>query len=450
MSDNKKVTSDSVSSHDSDIFSLSEDSFFNNLSEIEDLRSSVPSHDEVANKKLQAILSITEQLMTTYDASKIFEMIMSKAIDLTQAERGYLILVKEFAEKERELEVAYVKNMELAHTEDALKQVSSTIINHVIDEKRVEIVKNALKDEEYEVQMSIVNLQLKSIMCAPMIVKDKVIGIIYVENRTIPGIFNKEAGELLTLFGNLCGVAIENIRLIEANMRYASSLEKMVEERTVELQNQKRYNENIIKHIGEILITIDNKFKIITVNDAMHNILGLEADSFIGAGLDQLYDADSYNKIEKAVACKTNVSNIKCRLTDSLGNKISFSATVSPIIEDGKLIGSIVINTNLTEMEKYEAERLERKELESITMAAVTANDQINTPLGVIIGRATILGSMFPEDEKAQKNIDVIKNQSYRIKDTLDEMKKITKIKEKEYKLDGMKMLDLEASRKNK
>jgi len=450
VSDNKKINSDSVSSHDSDVFSLSEDSFFNNLSEIEDLRSTVPSHEEVANKKLQAILSITEQLMTTYDVSKIFDMIMSKAIELTQAERGYLILIKGTPLTDCELEVAYVKNMDLAHPEDALKQVSNTIINRVINEKRVEIVKNALKDEEYEVQMSIVNLQLKSIMCAPMIVKDKVIGIIYVENRTIPGIFNKESGELLTLFGNLCGVAIENIRLIEANVRYASSLEKMVEERTVELQNQKRYNENIIKHIGEILITIDNKFKIITINDAMKDILGLESSGFIGLGLDQLYDANSYREIEHAVGYRTNVSNIKCSLTDSQGEKISFSATVSPIIEDGELIGSIVINTNMTEMEKYEKERLERKELESITMAAVTANDQINTPLGVIIGRATMLGAMFPEDKKAQKNIDVIKNQSYRIKDTLDEMKKITKIKEKEYKLDGMKMLDLEVSRKNK
>lgn len=448
MSENKKVNADSASSNDSDIFSLSEDSFFSNLSEIEDLRSSVPSHEEIANKKLQAILSITEQLMTTYDLSKIFEMIMNKAIELTQAERGYLILVKD-GEK-RELEVGFVQNMDVANPDDALKQVSSTIINRVLDEKRVEIVKNALKDEEYEIQMSIVNLQLKSIMCAPMIVKGKVIAIIYVENRTIPGIFNKEAGELLTFFGNLCGVAVENYRLIQSNQAYASSLEKMVEARTSELQAQKRYNENIIEHIGEILITIDDKFKIVTVNKAIDSILGLDSKVLIGLGLESLYDVESFRKIKLAVTSKSNVSNIKCYLTSKTGEKISFSATVSPIIEDGVFIGSIVINTDLTEMEKYENERLERKELESITMAAVTANDQINTPLGVIIGRATILGSMLPGNEKALKNIEIIKSQSHRIKETLDEMKKITKIKEKDYKLGGIKMLDLEVSHRNK
>jgi len=283
-----------------------------------------------------------------------------------------------------------------------------------------------------------------------MVVKDRIIGIIYVENRTIPGIFNKEAGELLTFFGNQCAVALENFKLIDENKKYASSLEKMVEERTIELHKQKKFNENIIEHIGEILITVDNNNTIVTINKVMKDILNLEPKSFVGKSLAPLYAGEDFEKITEAVKSKSNVSNIKCQIKNSAGESISFSATVSPIIEDGNRVGSIIINTDMTEVERYEKIKLEKKELDSITKAAVTANDQINTPLGVIIGRAAILANLIPDEEKVHKNLDIIKAQAYRIRETLDEMKKITKIKEKEYKLEGITMLDLEISKKNK
>jgi len=61
----------------------------------------------------------------------------------------------------------------------------------------------------------------------------------------------------------------------------------------------------------------------------------------------------------------------------------------------------------------------------------------------VIIGRAAILYTLLPNDENIQKNLQVIKEQAFRIKDTLNEMKEITKIKDKDYKLDGVTMIDL-------
>lgn len=443
-----KTLSDSVSSSDSDIFSLSEESFFSNLSDIEELRNFIPQQEDKTKKNLQEILAVTESLLTTYDEQEVFELIISKAIELTSAERGYLILVKD--QKRRILEVAHVQNMDVENKDDALEQVSSTIINRVIDEKKVQIVKNALKDEKYEVQMSIVNLQLRSIMCAPMIKKGEVVGIIYVENRSIPGIFDDDSGELLTFFGNQCAVAIENLRLIEENKKYATELEKKVEERTAELRYEKEYSEKIIENIGEILVAVDLSGKIIGINKAIKSILGLEGEEFINKPIEDLYELDRSDDILEATKKGCNIYNVKCFMKNVKEEVISFSATVSPIIDRDKVIGSIIINTDMTELEKYEKEKLEKNELASITKAAVTANDQINTPLGVIIGRAAIISSLLPENEKVLKNISVIKEQSYRIKSTLDEMKKLTSVDVKDYKLDGVEMLNLKSSKKGK
>lgn len=437
-----KDRSEEISSSDSDIFSISsEESFFSSIHDIENLRNVLPTHEETESKKLQQVLSITEKLMTTFKKEEIYRIIIEKSIEFTGAERGYLLLVS----KEK-LDIVYSLNMDTQTPEESVREISSTVINKVLAEKEVIIIKDALNDEEYEVKRSIINLRLKAIMCVPMIKEGKVTGIIYVENRKIPGIFNSESGEILKFFGNQCAIALENLDLIQENRDYALNLEKQVEERTAELSYEKAFIERIIENIGEILVAVDNNNTIIKMNGAVKEILGIESDYYIGRKMDEFYADDSSGLVSEAIKSKKNTSNISCYILNSRGERVHFSATVSHIIEDLEVTGSVIINKDMTEVEKYEMERLEKRELESITKAAVTANDQINTPLGVIIGRATILSSLIPNDENIKKNLDVIRDQAYRIKETLNEMKRITKIKEKEYKLDGIRMIDLERS----
>ncbi|MFO7811043.1 MAG: GAF domain-containing protein [Candidatus Delongbacteria bacterium] len=439
-----RTRSEEISSSDSDIFSISsEESFFSSIQDIENLRNVLPTHEETESKKLQQVLGVTEKLMTTYDKKTIFNIIIEKSIEFTGAERGYLMLVN----PKNELEIVYSMNMDNQSPEDSMQEISSTVINKVLSEKEVIIIKDALNDEEYEVQRSIINLKLKAIMCVPMIKENKVLGIIYVENRKIPGIFNKESGEVLKFFGNQCAVALENLDLIEENKQYAVNLEKQVEKRTAELSYEKAFIERIIENIGEILVAVDSNGNIVKLNNAVVEILGYPTEKFTGEDIGALYDLEHSEDVVKAVRSNKNTSNISCYIPDSKGRNVHFSATVSHIIEAGEMIGSVIINKDMTEVERYELERLEKKELESITKTAVTANDQINTPLGVIIGRASILSSLIPGDENAKKNLEIIREQAYRIKETLNEMKRITKIKEKEYKLEGIKMIDLKGDR---
>ncbi len=432
-------TRESLNFSDSDIFSLSEDSFFSNLSEIEDMRSNLPSVNDEANRKLQAILSINEKLMTTYDLKKSFEIIVEYAIELTQAEKGYLILIDDNSE----LEIAHMQSSIDNVYSDDLSQVSQTIVNRVIENKQVEIIKNALKDEDCTIRTSIVNLKLKSIMCAPMVVNNEVIGVIYVENRSRPGVFNKESSELLSYFSSQGGIAISNHRLFQLNTEYSLNLKRMVEERTAELNQEKQYVENIIDNIGEILLTVDNSSIIRKVSKAVRKILGFEPEELIGRNINMVYGPICLKKIINAIKADEDKSYLKCQITNKAGKKVSVLVAVSLIKENGRVTGAVLINTDMTEAEKYEREKLERKELESINKIAVTANDQINTPLGVIIGRVTILESLVQNNETIYKNLKIIREQSYRIHSILRTMKNLTKIKIKDYKLDGVDMIDI-------
>ena len=205
--------SSSISSTDSDIFSLSEDSFFSNLSEIDELKTLSKSKvNDMDSNKILEMLNTSELVLSTHNLSELFEVILTKAISLTDAESGYLLLRKNESNKEKSnlqknnkfdtenLVIAHSKNNDIEKKEDAYGQISKTVINKVIETRKVEIIKNALNDENFDTQQSIMNLKLKSIMCAPMIIRDEVIGVIYIENRLIPKIFNLETSKILQFF----------------------------------------------------------------------------------------------------------------------------------------------------------------------------------------------------------------------------------------------------------
>jgi len=50
---------------------------------------------------------------------------------------------------------------------------------------------NAQEDPRFEGQLSIAAFQLRSILCAPLQIKNQLIGVIYVDNRARSGIFQE-------------------------------------------------------------------------------------------------------------------------------------------------------------------------------------------------------------------------------------------------------------------
>ena len=56
-------------------------------------------------------------------------------------------------------------------------------------------------------------LGLRSILCVPILVKERLIGLIYVDNRLQSGLFDEGHLALLTAFASQAGTAIENARL---------------------------------------------------------------------------------------------------------------------------------------------------------------------------------------------------------------------------------------------
>ncbi|MBU1936687.1 hypothetical protein KKG05_04755 [bacterium] len=121
------------------------------------------------------------------------------------------------------------------------------------------------------------------------------------------------------------------------------------------------------------------------------------------------------------------------------------TATYSPITNPhGSLIGFSVIEHDMTAAKRLEEELIKSERLSAITQLAVTTNDQVNTPLGVILGYAQFLqrkiDALPVEDVHA---LQTIEKQVLKIKDIMNQLKRLSEPMVKKYSIEGVEMLDL-------
>jgi sigma-B regulation protein RsbU (phosphoserine phosphatase) len=140
----------------------------------------------------------------------VLENIMDRVIQVTGAERGFLMLCDD--EKE-ELTFKVARGINRSDLESPAFQVSTTILRQVEQTRQALLTDNAQFDPRFKRGESIMILGLRSILCVPILVKSRLIGLVYVDNRLQAGLFREDHLALLTAFAAQAGVAIENARL---------------------------------------------------------------------------------------------------------------------------------------------------------------------------------------------------------------------------------------------
>ncbi len=93
--------------------------------------------------------------------------------------------------------------------------VSKSIIRTALDKNSAVLISDIQSDEQLRGQVSVIQGQIHSAMCVPLLSNDEIIGLIYCDRAALIGQFTEEDLKLLTLLANLAANKIENARLIE-------------------------------------------------------------------------------------------------------------------------------------------------------------------------------------------------------------------------------------------
>ncbi len=159
---------------------------------------------------LATLYEITRTLNSSLDLDEVLHNIMDRVIEVTGAERGFLMLCDD---QQEELDFQVARGIDRSDLTSPAFQVSTTIIREVKQSRKPLLTDNAQYDERFRRGESIMVLGLRSILCVPILVKERLIGLVYVDNRLHAGLFNEDHRDLLAAFASQAGIAIENARL---------------------------------------------------------------------------------------------------------------------------------------------------------------------------------------------------------------------------------------------
>jgi transcriptional regulator with GAF, ATPase, and Fis domain len=160
--------------------------------------------------RFDKLVRFSEKLLSGMGLSDVFKTLLDAVISLTGASKGFLIHISG-----DRMVIPAARNVDRVDIGSDPAQVSDSVVARVIKERKPIIISDALNDTILGQSRSVVDLQLKSVMCVPLLAKDSLIGVLYVGNEGMGILFTQDDLELLKVFAAQAGLILQNALLLD-------------------------------------------------------------------------------------------------------------------------------------------------------------------------------------------------------------------------------------------
>jgi len=162
-------------------------------------------------------------------------------------------------------------------------------------------------------------------------------------------------------------------------------LRKQAEDRATTIEG---YNENILQSVQSGVISFDEEMRITKMNLAAAKILEIQGHSIIG----QFHDAVLNKPITDFLTDRKIVERGEIGYVTPSGKKIWLGLTLTPLKNsEGRIIGQILIFTDLTHLKAIESQMELRNKLSSLGEISAGIAHELRNPMAVIAGYTKIL-----------------------------------------------------------
>jgi Nif-specific regulatory protein len=222
------------------------------------------------------LYEIVKIINSTLDLSEVLNRVLDVCIRRLRAERGMIILLDPLTGALRTRVVRNIKE----GAEGESKRSPQSVVKEVIQTGQAIMSADARADQRFVESESVIAENIVSILCAPLIIKERISGAIYVDHRQARHLFSQKDLSFLEAFADQAAIAIENARLYE----------ELEEARTrLSLENETLRREVLVeKHLDSVVGASEAVAKIqFAVRKAAsgHSTVLLRGESGTGKGL---------------------------------------------------------------------------------------------------------------------------------------------------------------------
>jgi sigma-B regulation protein RsbU (phosphoserine phosphatase) len=172
----------------------------------------VPLRDAVAdsNARTGVLASLAVEFIEDRPMSQLFDFILDRVVDLLHPSRCALALL---GGDNTSFSSVHLRRSNASDSLDLY--ISRTLLGEVIEEKNVVSFVDTSQDEKLARAESIVAQNIRSAVCAPLMVGEQVLGVLYLDFLANRGAVTHEDVRLIAQIARLAAVKLETTRLRE-------------------------------------------------------------------------------------------------------------------------------------------------------------------------------------------------------------------------------------------
>jgi sigma-B regulation protein RsbU (phosphoserine phosphatase) len=159
--------------------------------------------------RLALLYRISQTFNSSLDLDEVLSLVIDEVIAATRAERGFLMLY----DARGQVSFRTARGLDQTTIDDPSFQISRSVVERVAESGQPVLTSDAQQDVRLNLRRSVLALGLRSILCVPLVLKNAVTGVVYVDNRLQAGIFTPADLDLLSAIAATAAIAIENARL---------------------------------------------------------------------------------------------------------------------------------------------------------------------------------------------------------------------------------------------
>jgi transcriptional regulator with GAF, ATPase, and Fis domain len=211
------------------------------------LVSPAPGGEPPRAAQLERLIGLFRKLNSTLETPAVLGMALDAAIELTGAERGFVILEDEALGRH----VPVARNVDREKVGKSHLKYSRAIAEQAMSTGEPVITVDASADDRFRARTSVHAMRLRSVIAVPVRSPDGVLGALYLDNRFSEARFGRADADLLLAFADQVALALRNARTLDDLRR-----------RTRELEEERRRVEELLRGQAERIVELSEEVRV--------------------------------------------------------------------------------------------------------------------------------------------------------------------------------------------
>lgn len=330
-------------------------------------------------KNLEVILDIVNTINQTLILEDVLELVLKNAIELTNSERGFIVLINPNGDLEYKLGLDADGNKLPKES----FSVSTSVVKDVYTTGQSKFIEGAHSDTNFDPSRSILRLELETILCSPLITEMKKIGVVYVDSKHLHKVKVSEITNTFEILAGQAATAIRNAQLYVNQVNAYNALEEankqliQVERKALKASIDSEIGQELQGLVHLALLETQSSMRVV---ESSQTPAASKSSESIQNNLDRILlklkvASDSITKIQKYAQAllETSIMNLN-KDTGDLNKTIqSVIRYISPI----KTFNKITFRTEFNNLPiiKYDSEQVQQLLVHLFTNTAEAKSD---------------------------------------------------------------------------